>query len=273
MAAIANSSIIIYREDRLICSSHYRQHVCDPVAKHLYKTARAIRLFFWKKYGLWGLDGRGNMHPFQIGAEDLNAQLMQVTFKTYSAYFRFHDHYAVQPRIVAHEYTHALIEQISPLDYRNQSGALCEHLADVFAIIFGYWYQDFNTWIVHARDFRTHVDVAHHLSAYAQYPNVQNDHGHVHLNSRIPNHAFYVAVQLLREECDGRMAYIWFQVLYDLRPHESFRSFAHRTIGKGRRLYGSEVALAIREAWRQVGVLSIPIARAPRSSIQHRLKN
>lgn len=37
--------------------------------------------------------------------------------------------------VVAHEYTHAVIESTSNLKYEGQSGALNEHLADVFAVI------------------------------------------------------------------------------------------------------------------------------------------
>ncbi len=37
--------------------------------------------------------------------------------------------------VVAHEYTHAVIETSSNLEYQGQSGALNEHLADVFGVI------------------------------------------------------------------------------------------------------------------------------------------
>lgn len=34
--------------------------------------------------------------------------------------------------VIAHELTHAVMDNISPLDYSDQSGALSEHISDVF---------------------------------------------------------------------------------------------------------------------------------------------
>jgi Zn-dependent metalloprotease len=44
--------------------------------------------------------------------------------------------------VIGHELTHAVVEHTSPLIYRSQSGALNEHVADVFGIMIKQWVQD-----------------------------------------------------------------------------------------------------------------------------------
>ena len=84
------------------------------------------------------------------------------------------------------------------------------------------------------------------------------DEGGVHINSGIPNHAFWrLATQLGGNawETPGR---IWYDALRDreLRTTSTFREFARITHDVARRLHGnsSAEADAVEAAWAFVGV-------------------
>jgi Zn-dependent metalloprotease len=90
------------------------------------------------------------------------------------------------------------------------------------------------------------------------YVRTYEDNGGVHINSGIPNHAFYqVAIQLGGHawEKAGR---IWYETLRDsrLKPHYGFKRFARLTVTNAGKLYGagSGEEQAVRKGWDQVGI-------------------
>lgn len=103
--------------------------------------------------------------------------------------------------IVAHEYTHGVIEHIANLEYVGESGALNESIADIMAVVF-----DQANWVIGeyagvASTYGVLRDLANpergltpqpaHMSGYVKLPENQ-DNGGVHINSGIPNHAAYL---------------------------------------------------------------------------------
>lgn len=118
--------------------------------------------------------------------------------------------------VVAHEYTHAIIQETSKLVYRGQSGALNEHLADVFGSILNQvYYPKSNPYLIgtkaitgslgkNVRALRDMMEPSKsyypqpaHMKElgkepYSQYgakcvPAAVNDHCGVHVLSGIPN--------------------------------------------------------------------------------------
>lgn len=108
--------------------------------------------------------------------------------------------------IAAHEYSHGVVDNTAAFRYENQSGALHEHVADLFACMI-----DREDWILGedtvdpqksagGRDLsdpaNPRVDSPGPKSM-AQYQNLPNtpegDNGGVHVNSTIPSHAMYLA--------------------------------------------------------------------------------
>ncbi len=91
------------------------------------------------------------------------------------------------------------------------------------------------------------------------YQVMTGDNGGVHVNSGIPNHAFYRAAEALGGHAWDRAGLVWYETLRDPRlvPNASFRTFARLTLSASRRLYGraSEEEAAVRAAWRAVKVL------------------
>lgn len=116
--------------------------------------------------------------------------------------------------VMAHEMTHGVVENSANLIYENQPGALNESFADVFGVLYefyvrgagGNWLigEDVTTPSIAGDALRNMQDpgasnVAFsgqqpgHMNQYQNLPNTsQGDYGGVHINSGIPNKAFYL---------------------------------------------------------------------------------
>ena len=85
------------------------------------------------------------------------------------------------------------------------------------------------------------------------------DNGGVHVNSGIPNHAFYLAATAIGGHAWERAGLIWYTTLRSpvITPRTRFAGFANVSIKVARRLFGARSAEvgAVRDAWHAVGVL------------------
>jgi Zn-dependent metalloprotease len=84
------------------------------------------------------------------------------------------------------------------------------------------------------------------------------DNGGVHINSGIPNRAFYLAATRLGGFAWEKAGLIWYETLRDpqLRSYSGFRAFARRTLGNASRIFGAGSAevQAVQASWRDVGI-------------------
>ena len=84
------------------------------------------------------------------------------------------------------------------------------------------------------------------------------DWGGVHINSGIPNHAFYLAAIGLGGHAWEKAGRIWYETLRDpkLKPNTGFTRFARLTATIAGRLYGvnSEEQKIVKSSWKQVGI-------------------
>ena len=82
----------------------------------------------------------------------------------------------------------------------------------------------------------------------------------MHINSGIPNHAFYLAATALGGNAWERAGQIWYDVLTapGLAKDIGFAGFARATVDAATARYGADspAARAVREAWLAVKVLS-----------------
>ena len=177
--------------------------------------------------------------------------------------------------VLAHEFSHAVVEHTADLAYRGQSGALNESVADVFASCLkqrllgqdaeeGDWLigEGIFTASVKARALR---DMAAPGTAYDDpdlgtdpqvghmddYVVTTADNGGVHLNSGIPNKAFQLAAVAVGGTAIEGAGRIWYDALVggDVPSDADFATFAAATVAAA-----GEHADAVREAWAQVGV-------------------
>lgn len=78
----------------------------------------------------------------------------------------------------------------------------------------------------------------------------REDNGGVHLNSGIPNRAFYLAATALGGHAREKAGYAWYDTVCDraLAQNADFAAFARLTVAHGEKRSGKETAEAIKQA-------------------------
>jgi Zn-dependent metalloprotease len=89
------------------------------------------------------------------------------------------------------------------------------------------------------------------------YVETTDDNGGVHLNSGIPNHAFYLAAVAIGGTTWNVLGQVWYRALHGLSADAVFVDFAKSTISAAGSLFGvnGKVQRAVEEAWLAVGVM------------------
>jgi Zn-dependent metalloprotease len=184
--------------------------------------------------------------------------------------------------VVAHEMCHGFIDAVSYLGGFGESGALHEHLADVFGIMCQQWHNrhgvDDANWLVgedlvlpsqKGLAMRSIKDpgTAYNLEEFGagfdkQVKKKDNmyhgreDYGGVHTNSGVPNRAFYLVAKGLSAKHSWEQAgQIWYAALIDRKMDREcdFARWACLTHEKGTKI-SSDVALIVSAAWGEVGI-------------------
>ncbi|MFF2370291.1 M4 family metallopeptidase [Agromyces sp. NPDC058110] len=186
--------------------------------------------------------------------------------------------------VIGHELAHGVTEHTAKLRYQNQSGALNEHVSDAFGALVEQYAlgQDAEaaTWLIGEGIFTDEVQgralrsMLEPGTAYdddvlgrdpqpghmRDYIETTDDNGGVHLNSGIPNRAFALAARRLGGFAWEHVGRIWYDTLTAGRLDEdaTFAQFADETVRQAGLRFGeaSREAEAVREGWREVGVLS-----------------
>jgi Zn-dependent metalloprotease len=91
------------------------------------------------------------------------------------------------------------------------------------------------------------------------YVETDQDNGGVHINSGIPNRAFFLAADGFGGYAWDKAGPIWYTTLLDpglkSRPSATFPYFAQLTVANAGKLFGTEGTKVVTEAWHTVGVL------------------
>ncbi|MCX7747634.1 MAG: M4 family metallopeptidase [Clostridia bacterium] len=168
--------------------------------------------------------------------------------------------------VVAHELTHAVTNFSANLTYKNQSGALNESFSDVFGTIIE---GDTNDWDC-GEDIYTPSrpgDALRSLkqpSLYkqpehmSQYVNTTQDEGGVHINSGIPNKAFYNIASVIGFEKSSK---IYYKALTQYLVNSSqFADCRTALMQSAADLYGkdSEAYYMVQKGYADVGIGSQP---------------
>lgn len=184
--------------------------------------------------------------------------------------------------IIGHELTHGVVQYEAGLVYQNESGALNESFADVFGCLVKQYTLkqtvDQADWLIGAGLLAPGVNGIALRSLKApgtayDDPNLgkdpqpahykkrfkgSQDQGGVHINSGIPNHAFYLAALAIGGFAWEKIGQIWYVALRDvLRANATFSTAATATLNVAGQLYGvsSPEQQAVRQAWKAVGVI------------------
>ncbi|MEU5438992.1 M4 family metallopeptidase [Streptomyces sp. NPDC020719] len=185
--------------------------------------------------------------------------------------------------VIGHELTHGVTQHTANLTYFGQPGALNESMSDVFGSLIKQYTLDQDAqdadWLIGQGLLAPGVTGTalrsmkapgtayddHVLGKDPQPATMQNyvttgrDNGGVHINSGIPNHAFYLVAEALGGKAWERAGQIWYDVLTggELGKQAMFTDFARLTVAAAQGRYGDgEEHQAVLKAWSQVGVAS-----------------
>jgi Zn-dependent metalloprotease len=183
--------------------------------------------------------------------------------------------------VIGHELTHGVTQYTAGLQYNGQPGALNESMSDVFGSMVKQWslHQtvDQADWLIGKGLLAAGVNgvalrsMKNPGSAYddpqlgkdpqpknmADYLNTADDNGGVHINSGIPNYAFYLAASAIGGQSWVKAGKIWYETLTKrLTPTSDFQAAADGTVSAAGDLFGpgSAEQTAVSDAWKKVGI-------------------
>jgi Zn-dependent metalloprotease len=183
--------------------------------------------------------------------------------------------------VIGHELTHGVTQYEANLAYWDQSGALNESLSDVFGSLVKQYQRkqtvDQADWIIGEGLFTTNVIGVGIRSMKApgtayndpvlgkdpqpahmkDYVKTVEDNGGVHINSGIPNHAFYVTALELGGYAWEKAGRIWYKTLTDkLQERSTFQQACDLTFEAAGEIYGANSLeqQAVKKGWSEVGI-------------------
>jgi Zn-dependent metalloprotease len=256
----------------------------DPAEDEAYDYLGNTFDFYWKTYNRNSIDDHGlpldaTVHFGQrYNNAFWNGQQMVFGDGDGVIFNRF----TIDVDVVGHELTHGVTGSEVNLVYLGQSGALNESVSDVFGIMIKQYAlgQDSKSsdWLIGAQLLKVPPPgqalrsmkapgTAYNNSLLGKdpqpakmsdYVNTGGDNGGVHINSGIPNHAFFLVATNLGGKPWERAGQIWYDTIRDkqLQANATFSDFAARTVINAGHRYGTNSAeqKAVKDAWKAVEV-------------------
>jgi len=184
--------------------------------------------------------------------------------------------------IIGHELTHGVTQYEANLVYRDQPGALNESISDVFGSLVKQRVKNHTAeqadWLIGEGLFTSNVDAEGIRSMKApgtayddpvlgrdpqpghmdDYVETSSDNGGVHINSGIPNKAFYNVATEIGGYAWEKAGAIWYKTLCDeLQSTSDFQAAANATYKVAGTLYGKDSMeqRAVYNGWKAVGLI------------------
>jgi len=183
--------------------------------------------------------------------------------------------------VIGHELSHGVVQFSGGLVYRDQSGALNESFADVFGALVEQNKKCQSaaeaTWLMGEGILGPEINgvalrslkapgTAYEDELLGKDPQpfhmdnfvvTSSDNGGVHINSGIPNQAFYLLSQYLGGNAWEKAGHIWYDTMQSINnPLATFVDWADKTVEMARERFGtgSLEVLYTRRAWKLVGI-------------------
>ncbi|MHA1269538.1 MAG: M4 family metallopeptidase [Candidatus Helarchaeota archaeon] len=183
--------------------------------------------------------------------------------------------------VIGHELAHGVTQYEPGLVYRFQPGALNESFSDVFGSLIKQYYLnqtvDQADWLIGAKlligDYSLR-SMKKPGTAYVNHPVLGTDpqpatmdnykelepwqdNGGVHINSGIPNYAFYITAVEIGGYAWEKAGLIWYNTLKKLDRSPSFEKTANIAISVAEELFGadSKEREAVIKGWKTAGVI------------------
>lgn len=267
----------------------------DAAVNEAYDGAGATFEFFRDAYGRNSIDGRGlelvsSVH-YGVRYENAFWNGVQMVYGDGGGQLFNDGAFTRALDVIAHELTHGVTQYSAALEYSLQPGALNESFSDVFGVLVKQYAakqradEDEEKWLIGAgslvpkwgRALRSMKapgtawqgdQQPASMDDYVDLPDdndPSNDNGGVHINSGIPNRAFYLTATRIGGFAWEKAGRIWYETLRDarLRPNSGFKRFAALTVVNASRLFGvgSVEQSVVMSAWQDVGI-AVPGAGA-----------
>lgn len=269
----------------------------DPAVNDAYDQIQNSLYFYLKELGLNSIDAKGMAikAAVHIGRLYNNAFYVDGTINFGDGDGKIFKDFQKDLTVVAHELGHGIVDMVlGGLVYFSQSGALNESIADIMGISAlqfvlkelatpeAHWLLG-QTAMVPYKNPETGEMVYPALrslsapgTAYVKHPKMGGasdpqpahmknyyrgsaDNQGVHINSSIPNHAFYTAVTQIKER--QTLLKVWLEgAQRAIKKHGSrvgFKAFAEETLAVAEELFANrpEIKQAVFSGWEKVGVL------------------
>jgi Zn-dependent metalloprotease len=256
----------------------------DPAVDEAYDGAGATYDFFKEIFERTSIDGEGLRLDSTVHYDkSYNNAFWNGTQMVYGdGDGRMFERFTKSIDVIGHELTHGITQYEAALVYQGEPGAINESMSDVFGIMVKQYAlkqkATESNWIIGEGLFTSKIKgegirsmkapgTAYNdpvLGKDPQPDNVSNlykgrgDNGGVHINSGIPNRAFYIAATEMGGYAWEKAGKIWYIALRDrLRSRANFRRMATITLSVTTELYGGSGAeyKAVEKGWKTVGVL------------------
>jgi Zn-dependent metalloprotease len=258
--------------------------VADAAVNEVYDGFGWTWLLYWEVFGRNSFDNDGSA---LIGSVHYQRKLDNAAWDGTQMYFgdgdgEYFKRFTLAVDVMGHELTHGVTSTESNLTYQGQSGALNESLSDVFgAMVKQYAHDPKQTaaeadWLIGAGLFTAKVSGVALRSMKAPgtayddpvlgkdpqpadmsgYVDTTDDSGGVHINSGIPNRAFYLTAVALGGHAWDEAGRIWYAAMTDsaLPADSDFTTFATLTADHAASLFGATARQAVVDSWATVGV-------------------
>lgn len=255
----------------------------DATVNRAYAGLGATFELYLKAYGRYSIDGKGLALDASVHYDRKYNNAFwdgsQMVFGDGDGQI-FLD-FTIPVDVIGHELTHGVTQYTANLAYSGQSGALNESVSDVFGSLIKQYAlgqtADRADWLIGAGLLAPRVSGVALRSMKAPgtaydddvlgkdpqpgtmkgFVRTTDDNGGVHVNSGIPNHAFYLLADALGGKAWERAGQIWYDTLTggDLPADASFADFARLTVKAAQARFGSgDEQEAVTKAWSTVGV-------------------
>jgi Zn-dependent metalloprotease len=259
-----------------------RPQTDDVAGNEAYEALQATFDFYWNAYQRNSIDDggaalNGTVH---YGEKYPNAFWDGHEILCGDGDGHFFDRFTGAVDVMAHELTHGVTQATAQLRYWDESGALNESVSDVFGSLVkqyraGHTAEEAD-WLIGVGVLEAEGQALRSLKApgtaydtpelgkdpqpahMKDFVRTLKDYAGVHINSGIPNKAFYNVAAALGGHAWERAGRLWYSALLDPRlyPTVRFLAFAKATARAARRLFPQEreVEDAVREGWGAVGI-------------------
>lgn len=261
----------------------------DPAINEAYDGSGVTYDLFFDTYGRNSIDNNGlklnsTVH-YQKGYDNAFWDGKQMVYgdgdEDLPVAERLFNRFTIALDIIGHELTHGVTQFEADLAYWDQAGALNESLSDVFGSLVKQYQQKQTAnqadWIIGEALFTSNVIGVGIRSMKApgtayddpvlgkdpqpghmkDYVRTVEDNGGVHINSGIPNRAFYVTALELGGYAWEKAGSIWYKTLTDkFQERSTFQDACNLTIETAGELFGTNSLeqQAVKKGWAEVGI-------------------